>query len=81
MSRCSKCGLHWRTLPGEENDHGCPRCEPWPEERVDARCCGLCGDADGDLQNCAECGELVCVDCRNQSLCVLCRHEAAGGEG
>jgi len=28
MSRCNKCGYTWRTLPGEEADHECPRCGP-----------------------------------------------------
>ena len=39
MPLCPKCRCYWRTPPGEERDHECPRCGwcPWdindePEE-------------------------------------------------
>jgi ribosomal protein S27AE len=28
MATCSRCGATWRTPPGEEQDHDCPRCGP-----------------------------------------------------
>ena len=28
MPRCSRCGRTWQTLPGEEQDHDCPKCGP-----------------------------------------------------
>jgi len=37
MPRCDNCGYHFRTLPGEEVDHACPRCRwaPWHEAMAD----------------------------------------------
>ena len=34
MARCNACGRQFRTPPGEEQDHECPRCgwEPWMED-------------------------------------------------
>jgi tRNA G26 N,N-dimethylase Trm1 len=33
MATCGQCGRSWRTMPGEEQDHECPRCGSLPERR------------------------------------------------
>jgi len=56
MARCDRCKATWPTLPGEEQDHACPRCG-WSADRElaavaerarraeaeERECCDFCG--------------------------------------
>jgi ssDNA-binding Zn-finger/Zn-ribbon topoisomerase 1 len=35
MAQCPKCKRVWNTLPGEEQDHDCPRCGPPTDRLID----------------------------------------------